>query len=251
MKIEIRRWDNNEIIVYGEYESIKDCLEKNNNKSFYRANLSSADLSSADLRYANLSYANLSYADLRSANLRSANLSSADLSSANLSYANLSSANLSSADLRYANLSYANLSSPNLSYANLSSANLRSADLRKMPQLNTPTINEYIKEFNIKKEGEYIYVFKGVNDNLENPQSDVKIKYDIGVKSVEYADCDVWKDCSFGISLSPTIKAAKEWGSKIVSVKVNIGDISCIPIYDNEKKFRVKKCEVMGEILEE
>ena len=48
-KIEIRRWDNNEIIVCGEYESIKDCLEKNKRKSFYRANLSGADLSRADL----------------------------------------------------------------------------------------------------------------------------------------------------------------------------------------------------------
>ena len=44
-KIEIRRWDNGEIIVSGKYESIKDCLEEKNIKlSFYRA----------DLRYANL-----------------------------------------------------------------------------------------------------------------------------------------------------------------------------------------------------
>ena len=78
-KIEIRRWDNNKLIICGEYESVRDCLEKNKSKSFYRANLRYADLS-----YANLSSADLSYADLRSANLSSANLSSANLRSANL-----------------------------------------------------------------------------------------------------------------------------------------------------------------------
>src|SRR3990167_9012656 len=62
MKIEIKRWDNNEIIICGEYESVRNCLERNKDKSFYRANLSSANLSSADLSSANLSFANLSYA---------------------------------------------------------------------------------------------------------------------------------------------------------------------------------------------
>ena len=69
MKIEIKRWTDGKIILCGEYESIRDCLEKNSS-----ANLSSADLSSANLRYANLRYA-----DLRSANLSYANLSFADL----------------------------------------------------------------------------------------------------------------------------------------------------------------------------
>ena len=92
MKIEIKRWDNNEIIICGEYESVRNCLERNKDKSFYRA-----DLRSANLRSANLRSANLRYADLRSANLRSANLRYA-----NLRYANLRSANLRSADLRSA-----------------------------------------------------------------------------------------------------------------------------------------------------
>ena len=35
-KIEIRRWDNNKLIICGEYESVKDCLKKNKSKSFYR-----------------------------------------------------------------------------------------------------------------------------------------------------------------------------------------------------------------------
>ena len=52
MNIEIKRWDNSEIIICGEYESVKDCLERNKDKSFYRADLRSADLSSADLRSA-------------------------------------------------------------------------------------------------------------------------------------------------------------------------------------------------------
>ena len=88
--IEIRRWDNNEIIIKGDYESIAKCIEKNKDKSFYHADLSSANLSSANLRSTNLSYADLSYANLSYANLRSANLSSTDLRSANLSYSDLS-----------------------------------------------------------------------------------------------------------------------------------------------------------------
>jgi len=122
--VEIKNRYNGSIIIAGEYESIKDALQKNKDADLSSANLryadlSSADLSSADLSYANLSYANLSYADLSYANLRYANLRYADLSYANLRYA----------DLRYADLSYANLSSADLSYANLSSANLRYADL--------------------------------------------------------------------------------------------------------------------------
>lgn len=87
MKIEIKNKHNGNIILCGEYESVKDCLERN--------------------QTANLSFANLSSANLRSANLRSADLSSADLSFADLSSADLSSANLSFADLRSANLSSA------------------------------------------------------------------------------------------------------------------------------------------------
>jgi hypothetical protein len=203
------RYNGSIIIPAGKYASLKEAVEKE--------------------------YKNLSFADLSSANL-----SSADLSSANLSFADLSSANLSSA-----NLSFANLSSANLSFANLSSADLSSANLKKIPQLNTPTINEYIKKFKIEKKGEYIYVFKGVTDNLESPQSSVKIKYDKGIKEVEFADCDVWQDCSYGISLSPTEAGAKKFGSKILKVKVHIGDIVAIPIYGNDKKFRVKKCTVL------
>ena len=79
MKIEIKNRFTGEVILSGEYENIRDCLERNR----------SANLSSADLRSANLSSADLRLADLSSANLNSANLSSADLSSADLRLANL------------------------------------------------------------------------------------------------------------------------------------------------------------------
>ena len=133
----------------------------------------------------------------------------------------------------------------NLSGANLSRADLSRANLKKIPNLNTPTINEYIEKFKIEKKGEYIYVFKAVTEDLLSPTSSVKIKYDKGIKQVDFADCDVWQDCSYGISLSPTEKAAKEFGNKILKVKVHIGDIVCIPVYGHETKFRVKKCTVL------
>jgi len=89
MKIEIKNRYTDEIMLCGEYESVKDCLEKNR-----KANLSEADLSRANLSRADLSRANLS-----GANLSRAYLSEADLSRANLSGAYLSEADLSGADL--------------------------------------------------------------------------------------------------------------------------------------------------------
>ncbi len=76
--------------------------------------------------------------------------------------------------------------------------------------------------------------------------SSEKIKYIKGVKKVQYANCDVWEQCGHGISLSPTKEQAGKWGNKVISIKVNIGDIACIPIYGNHEKFRVKKCTVLG-----
>src|SRR3990167_9012667 len=74
MKIEIRGWRNQEVIICGKYESIKDCLQKNKGKS----------LQGADLQGANLRGADLLGADLRGANLWVANLQGADLQGANL-----------------------------------------------------------------------------------------------------------------------------------------------------------------------
>jgi hypothetical protein len=121
MKIEIKNRFNREIILYGEYESVKDCLEKNRD---------------ANLEGANLIGANLIGANLRGANLRGANLEGANLEVANLEGANLIGANLEGANLRVANLEGANLRVANLEGANLEGANLRVAKGIKLPIIN-------------------------------------------------------------------------------------------------------------------
>jgi uncharacterized protein YjbI with pentapeptide repeats len=125
MNIEIKNRFTGEILIRGECESIKDCLEKNKG-----ADLRGADLSSADLRGAYLRYADLRYADLRDADLRDADLSSAYLSSADLRGAYLRDADLRDADLRDADLSSAYLRGADLRDADLRDADLRDADLR-------------------------------------------------------------------------------------------------------------------------
>jgi hypothetical protein len=122
--IEIKNRFTGDVIISGEYESVKELLA-----NLSGANLSGADLSRANLSRANLSEANLYGANLSGANLSEANLSGADLSGANLSGADLSRANLSRANLSGADLSRANLSRANLSRANLSEANLYGANL--------------------------------------------------------------------------------------------------------------------------
>ena len=82
--IEIKNRFTGEVIICGNYESLKDCLEKNK----------MADLSGANLSGANLSGANLSWTNLSGANLSSANLYGANLYGANLSWTNLSGADL-------------------------------------------------------------------------------------------------------------------------------------------------------------
>jgi len=80
MEIKIfSRWDDNKIILCGEYKSIKDCLQKNRG-----ADLRGADLYGADLYGTNLRGADLRGADLYGANLRGANLYWADLYGTNL-----------------------------------------------------------------------------------------------------------------------------------------------------------------------
>jgi hypothetical protein len=132
--------------------------------------------------------------------------------------------------------------------ADLSWADLMGIDKKQMPQYNMPTINDYIKTHDIKQIGTKIIVFKGVNDAFESPNASEKIKYIAGIHEVEFTDCDVWQDCSFGINLSPTKETAKEWGSKVLAVEIDIGDIVCLPIYGHNKKFRVKRCKVLGEV---
>jgi tRNA G37 N-methylase Trm5 len=67
MNIEIRnRWDN-KVIICGEYESIKDCLEKNRGANLRGANLEGANLVGAYLVDAYLMGANLEGANLMGA----------------------------------------------------------------------------------------------------------------------------------------------------------------------------------------
>ncbi len=67
MEISIKnRWDN-KVIICGEYESIKECLEKNRGAYLRGANLRGANLRGAYLRGANLGGANLRGAYLRGA----------------------------------------------------------------------------------------------------------------------------------------------------------------------------------------
>jgi hypothetical protein len=99
MTIEIKHKFTSQIILSGEYESIKQCLEKNGD----------AYLGGADLGGANLGGAYLGGAYLGDANLGGANLGDAYLGGANLRCANLRGANLGGANLGGANLGGANL----------------------------------------------------------------------------------------------------------------------------------------------
>ena len=137
----------------------------------------------------------------------------------------------------------------NLTGADLTRANLTWADLvgakGEIPFLTPYTLNDYIKEYKIRKEGDYIYVYKGVTDDLKSPlQTSSPITYEIGATiKVDQANPDYWIDCGHGINLCPSVETAKKYGRKIIEVKVHIGDIVVIPQEHN--KFRVKKCEVV------
>lgn len=142
MIIEIRN-RRGEIIISGEYDSIKSAAEANEHELMY-ANLSNADLGNAclsgadmqnadlcgtDLTGAYLDYASLEGADLHEAFLEYACLSRADLDNANLSGADMSNVCLSDAKLPYANLSGAIQPNCDLSRSDLRGVNLSGADL--------------------------------------------------------------------------------------------------------------------------
>ena len=88
MKIEIKHWIHDNILVCGEYESIKECLENNvaDKKDMSGAYLSGADLRGADLSGADLRGAYLSGADLRGADLRGEKLTKEPLMITGLKY---------------------------------------------------------------------------------------------------------------------------------------------------------------------
>ena len=104
--VEIKRWDNEEIIFTSTKQTMKEAIEEAVRKG---VSLEYAYLYNANLRNASLSNADLYNADLTDANLSNANLYKADLSNANLRYANLSNADLTDAYLFNASLSNADL----------------------------------------------------------------------------------------------------------------------------------------------
>jgi len=88
MRVVIKNRFTGDILIDGEYESLRHACEAN------KTNLRDANLGGANLCGANLRYATLYDANLRDANLRGANLSDANLRDANLRDANLRDANL-------------------------------------------------------------------------------------------------------------------------------------------------------------
>src|SRR3990167_170073 len=125
----VSRWDSSKILLCGEYESIRECLEKNRNINLEGANLEGAYLEGAYLEGANLKGANLKGANLKGANLKGANLKGAYLKGAYLEGAYLEGANLKGAYLKGAYLEGAYLEGAYLEGAYLGGAYLEGADL--------------------------------------------------------------------------------------------------------------------------
>ena len=82
--VEIKRWDNKEVIFTSTKQTIKEAVEEAVSKG---VSLEYANLYNAELSHADLANADLTKADLYKADLFNANLSNADLSNANLAYA--------------------------------------------------------------------------------------------------------------------------------------------------------------------
>ena len=91
MTIQIKRWDNGEVIHEGEFESIKACLEDGVSKG--------VSFSGAELNYAELNGAKLNGAELNGAELNGAELNYAELNYAELNGAELNGAELNGAEL--------------------------------------------------------------------------------------------------------------------------------------------------------
>ena len=222
MKIEIKRWDNREVIVSGEYGSFKEAVEQNKEKLSY-ADLRFANLSSADLRSANLSSANLSCADLSCADLRSANLSSANLSFANLSFANLSCADLSSANLRSANLSYANLS---------------------CAKYKEPIFLQDLYSLKLQPKTIKLRFWKYM-ENGRSPYQNAEYEVGKTYNCVDY-DSDENNSCGEGLNVATLTWCLKDSSEadEFLEVEFFARDIIAIP-FANDGKFRVKKLKVI------
>ena len=169
MHIEIKNRFNGEIILSGEYDSVKDALEKNRG-----AYLVGADLGGAYLRGADLGGAYLVGAYLVGAYLRGADLGGAYLRGANLRGANLRGANLRGAYLGGADLGGANLRGAYLGGAGLGGADLRGADL----------VGAYLVGANL---GGAIFIFIcGSRHNLQYNKSTGELRIGCHVYHLEY-----------------------------------------------------------------
>src|SRR3990167_7630276 len=88
-KIVVKNRFDQKVLIEGEYENLRDALQRNQ-----EANLRGANLWGANLRGANLQGADLREADLWEANLWGANLQGADLRGADLWEADLRGAKI-------------------------------------------------------------------------------------------------------------------------------------------------------------
>ena len=119
------------ILAKGEYESIRELLEKNK----------CVDIDSiiTDLRGANLS----------GVNLEGANLGGVDLSGSDLENTNLRGADLRGVDLEYATLRASDLRDTNLTGVNLRGACLRNANLKGVDLRGAACFKSSAKKFAI------------------------------------------------------------------------------------------------------
>jgi len=267
--IKIRHRYSEKVIISGNYESMKDCLKRNQDANLRGADLQGANLQGASLRSASLQGANLQGASLRSASLRGASLQRASLRSASLQGANLQGAflqgvdlqgvDLQDADLRGASLQRANLRGADLRGASLQGANLRGADLRGASLQGANGINPYLCTplLMLLEQPDNIRAYKIVNNTNEGIYRG-GIQYIIGkTVEAEKIDLDITEQCSFGISLATLDWCMREWepGYKILicefpkTVTVNKKKVSniCIPTA-TDGKFRVKKCKVVKNV---
>lgn len=83
-EITIRNRFTGDVIICGEYKSIKDCLERNRDMDLRNADLQCADLRGTDLRGMNFQDADLRDTDLQLADFRGTDLRDTDLQNADL-----------------------------------------------------------------------------------------------------------------------------------------------------------------------
>jgi len=276
MKVEIKNRFTDKVILCGEYESIKDCLEKNQGANLQEANLRGAnlqeanlwraDLQGANLRGADLWRANLRGANLRRANLQEANLQGADLWRANLQEADLQGANLWRADLQGANLQGANLQEADLWRANLQEANLQGADLWRANLQGADLQGANLWRANLRGGKNFepynlcdLYSLKLLPQETilrfwkylnkgESPYQN--FKYEVG-KEYNFDDCEKseYVLCGKGGNVATLTWCLRDNlnADEFIEVEFQVKDIVAIPI-NSDGKFRVSYFKVLRKI---